>query len=198
MKNEKIRAGAFQPFPVVPIALAGALVNGVPNYTTVGFLNGVNINPPILYVSLNRRHHTPKGILENKTFSVNIPSVDYVVETDYCGLFSGKVVDKSSLFTTFYGDLGTAPMIQEFPVTCECRLTGTPVEFPDDIVYFGEVVQVYFSAEAVTSDHKPDLAAMRPLIYAGLENKYRTLGDEAGTGWSIGRQYNAAGTHTAC
>ena len=38
----KIKAGSFNPLPTVPIVLAGANINGKPNYIAVGFVNGVN------------------------------------------------------------------------------------------------------------------------------------------------------------
>ncbi len=117
----KIKAGSFNPLPIVPIVLVGANVNKKPNYMTVGFVNGVNIKPAIICVSLNKKHYTPKGIIDNGTFSINIPNTDYAAETDYCGLVSGKTTDKSTIFTTFYGELETAPMIEEFPITCECK-----------------------------------------------------------------------------
>ena len=185
----KIKAGSFNPFPVVPIVLVGANVNGKPNYMAVGFANGVNIKPAILYVSLNKKHHTPKGIIENGTFSINIPSADYVVETDYCGLVSGKTTDKSNIFTTFYGELETAPMIEEFPITCECKYIDKKIEFAMDIAYFGEVHQVYMSEDVVSDDKKLDVSKANPIVYSGIENLYRTLGENVGQGWSIGRNY---------
>lgn len=185
----KVKIGAINPIPVVPIALVGANVNGKPNYMAVGFVNGVNIKPAIVYVSLNKKHYTPKGIIENGTFSINIPSADYVIETDYCGLVSGHRVDKSGIFTTFYGELKTAPMIEEFPITCECRYTGQKVEFAMDVVYFGEVIQVYMNEEILGENRKVDVLKANPICYSGIENRYRTLGKDMGPGWSIGRQY---------
>ena len=185
----KVKTGAYIPMPVVPIALVGANVNGKPNFMAVGFVNGVNIKPPIVYVSLNKKHHTPKGIIENNTFSINIPSADYVVETDYCGLVSGKNADKSGIFTSFYGELETAPMIEEFPITCECQYTGQKVEFPMDVIYFGEVIQVYINDEILGEKRKVDVLKANPIYYSGIENRYRTLGEDMGPAWSIGRQY---------
>lgn len=185
----KIKAGSFNPLPIVPIVLVGANVNGKPNYMAVGFVGGVNVSPAVVCVSLNKVHHTPKGILENGTFSINIPSADYVIETDYCGLVSGKTTDKSNIFTTFYGELETAPMIEEFPITCECKYIDEKIEFAMDIAYFGEVHQVYMSEDAVSDDKKLDIAKANPIVYSGLENLYRTVGDSVGQGWSIGRNY---------
>ncbi len=186
---EKIKAGSFNPLPIVPIVLVGANVNGKPNYMAVGFVGGVNVRPAIVCVSLNKVHHTPKGILENGTFSINVPSADYVIETDYCGLVSGKTTDKSNIFTTFYGELETAPMIEEFPIVCECKYIDEKIEFAMDIAYFGEVHQVYMSEDVVAGDKKIDITKANPIIYSGIENQYRTIGENVGQGWSIGKNY---------
>lgn len=185
----KIKTGAYNPLPVAPVALVGANVNGKPNYLAVGYVNGVNVKPPIVYVSMNKKHYTPKGIMENGTFSINVPSVDYVIETDYCGLVSGNHVDKSNVFTTFYGELETAPMIEEFPITCECRYLGQKLEFEMDTVYFGEVIQVYVNEEVVGEKGKIDIVKANPIYFSGIENHYRSLGEDHGQGWVIGRQY---------
>lgn len=186
----KITAGPFNPLPLVPLVLVGANVDEAPNYMTVGFVNGVNINPPIICVSLNKKHHTPKGIIQNGTFSVNIPSAGYVSETDYCGLVSGKTADKSNIFTTFYGELGTAPMIDEFPITCECKYIDKKVEFNMDIAYFGEVRQVYINEEILTVDKKIDIVKANPLIL-GIDRFYRTTGEKAGQAYHIGWRYRS-------
>lgn len=184
----KIKSGSFNPLPIVPVVLVGANVNGKPNYMAVGFVSGVNIKPAIVGVSLNKHHHTPKGIIENSTFSINIPSAAYVKETDYCGLVSGKTTDKSDIFTTFYGELETAPMIEEFPITCECKYIGKKVEFDMDTVYFGEVRQVYINEEIITGNKEVDIIKANPFIL-GIDNLYRTVGKSAGQAWHIGWEY---------
>ena len=62
-----------------------------------------------------------------------------VKETDYCGLVSGKNVDKGEFFEVFYGELKTAPMIAECPINMECRLIQT-VDFPRHDIFVGEIV----------------------------------------------------------
>jgi flavin reductase (DIM6/NTAB) family NADH-FMN oxidoreductase RutF len=186
----KRMAGSFIPLPAEPIVLVGANVGGKPNFMPAGFAGGVNHDPEILYVSLNKRHHTPIGIMENGAFSVNIPSIDYVAQTDYCGLVSGRDVDKSKIFTVFYGELGTAPMIEEFPIVCECRYTGRSVEFSTDIAYFGEVVQVFVDEDLLIPGKKAiDAIKARAILYNRLDNTYRAIGDEVGVGWASGKEY---------
>jgi flavin reductase (DIM6/NTAB) family NADH-FMN oxidoreductase RutF len=185
----KIKTGAYNPLPVAPIVLVGANVAGKANYMAVGYVGGVNVRPAIVYVSLNKKHYTPQGIIENGSFSINVPPADAVVETDYCGLVSGSTVDKSNIFSTFYGELETAPMIAEFPITCECRYSGQKVEFEMDVVYFGEVVQVYVNEDLIGENHKIDIQKANPLCFSGIENRYRTLGEDLGQCWGIGKPF---------
>ena len=188
----KQKVGSLVPLPAEPIVLVGANVRGKPNYMAAGFAGGVNHEPEIVYVSLSKKHHTPNGIVENGTFSINVPSVDFVVETDYCGLVSGRDVDKSKIFTVFYGELGTAPMIEEFPIVCECRYTGQKMEFTTDIAYFGEVIQVFVDEDLLIPGKRAiDAIKARAMLYNRLDNTYRTIGDEVGKGWAAGKAYKA-------
>jgi flavin reductase (DIM6/NTAB) family NADH-FMN oxidoreductase RutF len=74
------------------VVLVGANVNGKPNYTPVAH-TGLMINR--VSVTLTGNSHSNKGIKENGTFSINIPSQEQLVLTDYCGLVSGKDTDKA-------------------------------------------------------------------------------------------------------
>lgn len=186
---EKAKTGAFIPMPVAPTVLVGANVAGKPNYLAVGFVSGANMRPPILCVSLNHKHHTVKGILENGTFSVNVPSSAHMRESDYCGLVSGRSADKSRIFTTFYGELGTAPMIAEFPIVCECRFTGQKIDFSMDSVFFGEVVQCYVDKALYKKGEPADILRIDPLL-TGLDRRYRRVGEEIGKAFSIGWEYS--------
>ena len=63
------------------------------------------LEPPTISVAIRHGRYTLKGIRQNMTFSVNVPSVDLVKETDYCGLVSGSKVNKveACQFNVFYG-----------------------------------------------------------------------------------------------
>src|SRR5689334_8351141 len=114
MLREKL--GAIPALYPMPIVLIGANVNGKPNYMVVGSCGIVEYEPAMIAISMNRGHYTTSGIRHNSTFSVNIPPATMVDGVDYCGIVSGRTTDKSELFTEFYGELGTAPMIEECPV----------------------------------------------------------------------------------
>jgi flavin reductase (DIM6/NTAB) family NADH-FMN oxidoreductase RutF len=182
MKRE-IKPGSYL-FPM-PTVLIGALVDGRPNYMVAAYVGIMNFRPPVISAALDRNHHTARGIQDAGTFSVNIPPADLVTETDYCGLVSGKTVDKSTLFTPFYGTLKTAPMIQECPLCLEVRLMQT-VEFSADIAFIGEIVSVHCEEGALTGD-LPDIEKISPIIFEMGNNRYFSLGRNIGRAWDIGK-----------
>lgn len=75
--------------------------------------------PQYLSIGLGKVHYSNAGIRENRTLSICIPSEDLMLETDYCGIMTGKKTDKAALFDLFYGQLKTAPMIRQRSVNME-------------------------------------------------------------------------------
>ena len=187
----KIKLGAIPLVYPIPIVLAGANVDGKPNYATLGDCGVMGINPPLVYVSLNQGHYTTQGIVEHGTFSVNVPTTDMLAVTDYCGIASGRDVDKSALFASFYGELGTAPMIASCPVNIECRVVKDfCVEHRH--IFVGRVVQAHVDEACVVErDGRKGIADMRaldPIIYA-LDNRYYSIGEPIGAGYQEGKDY---------
>jgi len=164
--------------------LVGAQINGKPNYLTIAWVGIVNRSH--LSISLGKSHFTNQGIRKNKTFSVNIPPIDLVKETDYCGLVSGKNVDKSGVFKTFYGKLETAPMIEECPINLECRLVKT-VDFPGNELFIGEIVETYCEEEVFTEDYI-DFAKVQPLLYITTDKSYWKLDNRVAKAYEIGKE----------
>ena len=179
---EKVNIGD-KPVGVSPAVIAGALVNGKPNYLTVGNYGGICPRPRTVYVSLNKAHFTNAGIKETGYFSVNWPSRELTQKTDYVGLVSGKDTDKSAVFSTFYGSVNKAPMINECPVNILCKLIKM-VDLPTQEVFIGEVVETYVNKEFVI-DEKPDIKKINPLLLGG--GSYWELGNKAGTSFSDGK-----------
>ena len=164
--------------------IAGVLINGKPNYSTLGSFGGMSIDPPIVYISVNKAHYSNAGIKENGYFSVNIPSKNLVKETDYVGIVSGKDTDKSEVFKAFYGSVKKAPMIEECPVNMLCKVVNT-LELTRNEVFIGEIVETYVEEEYIV-DGKPDIKKINPLLLAG--GNYCELGSPVGTTREAGRE----------
>jgi flavin reductase (DIM6/NTAB) family NADH-FMN oxidoreductase RutF len=179
----KIDVGAKNCLYPLPTTLVGTLVNGKPNYITiahVGIMDGGSVS-----LGMNKVHYTNAGIKANCTFSVNIPSVKMVKETDHCGLVSGKTMDKSALFKTFYGKLKSAPMIEECPVNMECELIKT-VDFPSHDVFVGRIAATYCD-EAVLTEGVVDFGKVQPILFVMNDRSYWKLGDKFAKAWDVGK-----------
>lgn len=167
-----------------PVTLLGSMAEGRVNFMALGWVSRVNADPPWIGVGVYRGHHTAKGIRETGTFSVNVPSADLMEAVDYCGLVSGSKTDKSGTFECFFGDLKTAPLIAACPLCLECRLVQT-VELPSNDWFIGEIVSAWAEEECLT-DGKPDIRKINPLLLTMPDNRYWTVGPEAGKAWSAG------------
>jgi flavin reductase (DIM6/NTAB) family NADH-FMN oxidoreductase RutF len=180
----KIANNAFT-YPM-PVVLVGAVVNRRPNFLAVGWVSQVNHDPPMIAVALGKDHHTNPGIRASKAFSVNIPGVDLVAKTDYCGIISGKTADKSKLFTVFTGKVTGAPMIEECRLCVECRLVKI-VKLVDSEVFIGKIAGVYAHRKCLRGG-KPDVAKLDPLTLTMPGNDYRRIGASVGKAWSAGKK----------
>ncbi len=181
MKKVKIQNVPFGPFPTM---LVGADVNGRPNYAVVGACGVVSLKP-VLYISLKSTHYTTLGVKENGFFSVNIPPVDLVQKTDYCGIVSGHRVDKSNVFTPFYDELGKAPMISECSMNILCKVIQNIPMFDFDF-FLGEIVAVYINEQCLTNG-KSDPLKINPIIMMG--GSYCDLGQVVGTAFKEGKAF---------
>ncbi len=184
---EKIRLGPKAHFYPKAACLVCTDVDGTPNYIMVALAGFISKTPPLFFVGIGKGKHTNRGIQESGTFSVNVPSEDMMAAADYCGLASGKDVDKSDVFETFRGQLGT-PMIKESPLCIECRVIDN-LDYGGKVdIFVGEAVQVY-SEERYFTDGKLDADKVRPIHYASPEMEYYGVGKKVGKAKESGKTY---------
>jgi flavin reductase (DIM6/NTAB) family NADH-FMN oxidoreductase RutF len=182
---KKIEVGAKNFLYPMPTTLVGANVAGKPNYITIAHVGIMKY--ATLSVSLHKSHHTNAGIRENGTFSVNLPSARMVKVTDYCGLVSGREVDKAALFQTFYGKLKTAPMIQECPVNMECKLIHT-LDLGTHEIFIGEIAETYSDEQCLTQGKGEDLFRVDPILFSMTGARYFRVGEQIGLAWNAGKE----------
>jgi len=183
----KINIGQNIFTQTMPVTLLGTKINDKPNFMTLAWVTRANANPPLFAVAVNRVHKSDYGIRENNSFSINFPSEDMITQTDYCGLVSGRNIDKSDIFKVFYGELEGAPMIMECPVSIECRLFDI-LELPTNDLFIGEVVAAYTERKYLTDDNL-DIKKINPLILTMPDNNYWKVGEHAGNAWEIGKNF---------
>lgn len=166
--------------------ILGTHLNGKINFMALDWLTRVNADPAMLGICVNRNNASHGAIVDTGEFSVNLPSIEMVEKTDYAGIVSGKHVDKSNLFEVFYGELKSAPMISECPLTMECKLVQT-VDLPTNSFFIAEIINIYIENEAMP-EGKPDMTKMRPFLLTMPDNNYWAIGENVGRAWSAGKK----------
>jgi len=185
----KILMGPTTRLYPLPTLLVGANVDGKPNFMALAWGGIANAEPPMISVAIRLNRYTHKGISQNLTFSVNIPSVDLVRETDYCGIASGAKVNKVAAcqFNVFYGKLGSAPLIEQCPINLECKVVHT-LELGSHSLFVGQIEETHISESCLT-DGKLDINKINPLIYIGEPGRqYHALGEVLGKAFHIGQE----------
>ena len=167
--------------------LRGTHVNSKPNFMALDWLTRVNYQPAMLGICVNKGHASNEAIRKTGEFSINIPSVDMVAETDYCGIVSGSTVDKSKLFDVFYGELKAAPLIIKCPLNIECRLVQH-VDLPTNTLFIGEIANIY-TEEKFLSNGKPDVKKIRPFLLTMPDNRFWAVGEQVGNAWKDGVKF---------
>jgi len=182
---DKIKFGPQTLLYPMPAVLVGSKVNEKPNFMTAAWCGIGAYKPPAITVALHKDRYTLKGIRENGTFSVNVSSSDMVKKTDFCGVYSGKNIDKSQIYKTFYGELKTAPLIQECPVNLECKAIHY-LDLGSHTLVVGEIIETYITEDCLT-DGKGDPGKIDPLIYIPGTMKYHRLGEAIAPAFKIGK-----------
>lgn len=138
-----------------------------------------------IVISLSK-HKTTDNLAETGAFTVSFADERTVAESDYFGLVSGNdVPDKVAKvgFTVTPSPNVDAPIINEYPLTLECRV----VSFEDGML-IGEVVN-QSADESILTDGKVDLTKLKPIVFDAAGMCYRALGDSVGQAWGSGKKY---------
>ena len=181
----------FGPQPWIfpnPTVLVGTVVDGKPNFAPYAWSGITGGDPPTLSVGIRHERYTLIGIKQNKVFSVNIPSVDLLEETDYCGMVSGAKVDKAEEcgFNIFYGRLDKAPLFEQCPVNLECEVLHI-LNVGIHMLVVGKIVQTHITEDCLTDD-QPDILKIKPFVYSrGPTARYNAVGDVLGQAFNVGK-----------
>ena len=170
----------------LPVVIVGVQLKGRINYLTVSYCGMIGDRPPVIAVGIGSQALTWQWIESCTGFSVNIPSRRMAVQTDYIGMASGRDVDKSQLFDTFYGSLGDVPMIRDCPVSMECRLSGTH-RLGDMLACCGEIVETFVDEAYLVGDDL-DIWKADPMLLIPPRPEYVGLGEVIGPAFDMGKE----------
>ena len=180
-KNLGSMAGIF-PMPVLMIGTYDK--DGNIDVMNAAWGMMADMNKVIL--NLTETHKTVKNIKETGYFTVGIADKDHVKEADYVGIVSGNnTFDKfqKSGLTAVKSEFVNAPIINEFPITMECKL----IEFSDYGVV-GEIVNLSVDDKILDENGKIEPSKIHAIIYDTFNHGYYEVGNKVGQAFHDGQK----------
>lgn len=176
------------PLPAVMVSVADSM--GRYNIITIGWAGTVCTNPPMVSISVRPERYSFKMLQETGEFVINLTTRELAYATDYCGVKSGREVDKFRELglTAVPADQVQAPLIGESPVNMECKVrTVTPLG--SHHMFLADVVAVHADERYMDEKHKFHLEQADPIVYS--HGAYYVCGEMLGTfGYSVSRNGN--------
>ncbi len=171
------------PLPVVMVSMADK--SGNYNIITLAWVGTVCTNPPMVSISVRPERYSYEILKETGEFVVNLTTKELAFATDYCGVKSGRDVDKfkEMHLTPLKATQVKAPLIAESPVCLECKVKQImPLGSHD--MFLAEVVAVHADDKYMDEQRKFHLEKAEPIVYS--HGAYLTCGEQIGTfGYSV-------------
>ena len=179
----------LSPTPVALVSCASPQAPEKPDMVTAAWVGTVNSEPPMVSVSLRKNRWSHGLITASGEFVVNLPDEKMARALDFCGVRSGRDIDKAKETGLEYmaaDRLDTAPAVAGAPLSLCCKVRQT-LELGSHDMFIGEIVSVMVRDDLMDKDGKLRLEKAGLIAYShGL---YQKLGDVIGFfGWSIARE----------
>lgn len=169
----------------LPSVLVSCSHGGKDNLITVGWTGIVCSNPPRTYVSIRPERFSYDLIKESGEFCINLPSSYLVKAVDFCGVRSGKDMDKFDMcrLTREASHTVSCPSVAECPITLECKVFEAK-ELGSHTMFLADITAVTVDESIIGEDGKMHLEKAHPMAYG--HGAYYTLGKRIGKfGYSV-------------
>ena len=177
MKETWKSGNMLYPLPAVMVSVTDG--QGNDNIITVAWTGTICTNLPMVYISVRPSRYSYEMLKKTGEFVINLTTEELAFATDYCGVRSGRDVDKfkEAHLTKEPAQFVKAPMIKESPVSIECRVTEVK-ELGSHHMFLAEVLAVHAQQEYIDKNNKFQLNKAKPIVYSH--------GEYLGTGKSLG------------
>ena len=184
MGRQTWKAGnMLYPLPAVLVSVAD--LEGKSNLFTVAWTGTICSDPPMVSISVRPERYSHHMIEETGEFVINLTTETLAYATDYCGVKSGRDVDKWSKIhlTPIAAEHVKAPMVKESPVNLECRVTRK-LELGTHDMFLAKILAVHVDDQYMDESGRFNLNDANPLVYS--HGRYLTTGKEIGSfGYSV-------------
>ena len=171
------------PLPAVLISTSDGIGND--NIFTVAWTGTICTNPPMVSISVRPERYSYELIEKTGEFVINLTTEKLTYATDYCGVVSGRKVDKwkNMNLTKVHGEMVNAPYIKESPVNIECKVKSITKLGSHDL-FIANVVAVHVEEQFMDENKRFHLEDADPIVYS--HGTYFSIGKELGKfGYSV-------------
>lgn len=183
MKKVNWRGGALlAPLPPVMVT-CGCEDN--PNVITIGWTGILNTIPPKTYISVRPSRYSYSLIKDIREFVINLTTAELVRACDFCGVRSGKDINKLSAMGLSVSKASevSVPLLDQSPVNIECKVTDI-VPLGSHDMFIADIVSVNIAEEYIDENGKLHLEKCNLVAYS--HGEYFELGKKLGTfGFSV-------------
>ena len=177
------KSGTFlYPLPSVMVS-CGTMEKS--NIITVAWTGIINTNPAMVYISLRPTRHSYNIIKETGEFVINLTTQKLAYATDWCGVKTGAKVDKFKelKLTKEKAKFVKCPMIQESPVSVECKVKEVK-ELGSHHMFIAEVLAINADEQYIDEKGAFDISKCDLIAYSN--GGYYSLGKKLGKfGFSV-------------
>lgn len=182
------KPGTFEyPIPAVMVSCGNMEKS---NIITVAWTGILNSDPAMVYISVRPSRHSYNIIKETKEFAINLTTKDLCYATDWCGVKSGKNVDKfeEMHLTKQKAKFIKCPLIKESPVSIECKLEKI-MELGSHTMFIAKVLSIDADEKYIDEKGAFDISRCNLIAYAN--GGYYVLGKKIGKfGYSVQKRKN--------
>lgn len=171
------------PLPVVMVSVADKA--GKANIITVAWVGTICSDPPMVSISVRPERYSYNILKETGEFVINLTTEKLAFATDYCGVKSGRDVDKFKEMglTKRKAEYVNAPLIEESPVNIECKVKDI-IKLGSHDMFTADVLAVHADEEYKNEKGRFCLEKANPIVYS--HGEYLSLGKVLGTfGYSV-------------
>lgn len=172
-------------YPLPAVLVTATDKRGRDNIITVAWTGTVCTNPPMVYISVRPERYSYHMIEETGEFAINLTTEALASAADYCGVKSGREVDKFQELhlTRQQASEISAPLVGESPVNIECKVRECK-KLGSHHMFLADVACIHVSEEYMDKNGKFCLDRAKPIAYS--HGSYFSLGKTLGTfGFSI-------------
>ncbi|HBF39374.1 MAG TPA: flavin reductase family protein [Firmicutes bacterium] len=169
----------ISPLPEPTVLVTVKTDDKSPNIITIAWTGVFSYHPNIVYIAVHPARYSNAMVRESMEYVINIPSENIAKAVDYCGIVSGKNVNKflETGLTPIPASIVKAPLIKECLINMECKVKDI-LNYGSHDIFVGEMVAVHYDEAVLNEDESPDAAKIKP--YGYTLGEYRAMGEKLG------------------